>query len=68
MAILLVVVSFILSRLKWKNEDNFKLEEKENKDDKYCNYNDDCGAFSNLGRLDLFLNQTSKRRKNKVKN
>ena len=28
MAILLVVVSFILSRLKWKNEDNFKLEEK----------------------------------------
>ena len=28
MAISLVVVSFILSRLKWKNEDNFKLEEK----------------------------------------
>ena len=27
-AISLVVVSFILSRLKWKNEDNFKLEEK----------------------------------------
>ena len=28
MAILLVVVSFILSRLKWKNEENFNLEEK----------------------------------------
>ena len=28
MAISLVVVSFILSRLKWKNEDNLKLEEK----------------------------------------
>ena len=45
MAISLVVVSFILSRLKWKNEDNFSLKKKENKDDKYCNYNDDCGAF-----------------------
>jgi len=39
------------------------LKKKENKDDKYCNYNDDCGAFCDLGRLDLFLNQTSKRRK-----
>jgi hypothetical protein len=39
------------------------LKKKENKDDRYCTYNDDCVAFDYLGRLDLCFNQTSKRRK-----
>ena len=56
MAILLVVVSFILSRLKWKNERTSILKKKENKDDRYCTYNDDCVAFDYLGRLDLCFN------------